>query len=64
MGSRDRESDMNHKTAEFSLAELVADPLVALIMKSDGVDARNIELLFQHVASSDRFRRAKPRSDR
>jgi hypothetical protein len=55
---------MNHKTVEYSLAELVADPLVALMMKSDGVDARNIELLFQHVASSDRFRQAKPRSDR
>ena len=57
-------SDMNRQTIEYSLAELVEDPLVGLVMKSDGVDRRNIELLFERVASSDRFRHAKPRSDR
>ena len=55
---------MNRQTIEYSLAELVDDPLVGLVMKSDGVDRRNIELLFERVASSDRFRHAKPRSDR
>jgi hypothetical protein len=57
-------SDMKCQTIEYSLAELVEDPLVGLVMKSDGVDRRNIELLFERVASSDRFRQAKPRSDR
>jgi len=33
-------------------------------MKSDGVDRRNIELLFERVASSERFQQAKPRSER
>ena len=55
---------MYRQTIEYSLAELVDDPLVGLVMKSDGVDRRNIELLFERVASSDRFRQAKPRSDR
>lgn len=55
---------MNRKTAEYSLAELVEDPLIGLVMKSDGVDRRNIELLFERVASSDRFRQGKPHSDR
>ncbi|MBV8936866.1 MAG: hypothetical protein JO095_13820 [Alphaproteobacteria bacterium] len=55
---------MNGKTAEYSLAELVEDPLVGLVMKSDGVDRRNIELLFERVASSERFQQAKPRSER
>jgi hypothetical protein len=36
--------------AEFSLADLVGDPLVGLMMKSDGVDRRSIELLFERVA--------------
>jgi hypothetical protein len=66
MGSGARElgrSAMGHKTTEYSLAELVEDPLVGLLMKSDGVDRRNIELLFERVASSDRFREAKPSSD-
>jgi hypothetical protein len=55
---------MNRKTVEYSLAELVADPLVGLMMKSDGVDRRNVELLFERVASSERFRQAEPRADR
>jgi hypothetical protein len=54
---------MGHKTTEYSLAELVVDPLVGLLMKSDGVERRNIELLFERVASSDRFRETKKSSD-
>ena len=33
--------------SEYSLAELLDDPLVELVMKSDGVDRRTIELLFE-----------------
>ena len=51
---------MDYKTAEYSLAELVEDPLVGLLMKSDGVDRRSIELLFECVARSDRYREAIP----
>ncbi|MGC2199458.1 MAG: hypothetical protein WA633_04815 [Stellaceae bacterium] len=35
--------------AEYSLAELVADPLIGLLMKSDGVDRRSIEVLFEQL---------------
>jgi hypothetical protein len=49
---------MDHKITEYSLAELVEDPLVGLLMKSDGVDRRSIELLFERVARSDRYREA------
>jgi hypothetical protein len=41
---------MGKVIAEYSLAELVEDPLVGLLMKSDGVDRRSIELLFERVA--------------
>ncbi len=41
---------MGKVIAEYSLAELVEDPLVGLVMKSDGVDRRSIELLFERVA--------------
>ena len=51
---------MDHKTAEYSLAELVEDPLIGLLMKSDGVDPRSIELLFERVARSERYREAIP----
>ena len=51
---------MDHKTTEYSLAELVDGPLVGLLMKSDGVDRRSIELLFERVARSARFREAIP----
>jgi hypothetical protein len=37
--------------AESSLAELIEDPLVGLVMKSDGVDRRCIELLFERIAT-------------
>ena len=36
--------------AGCSLAELIDDPLVNLLMKSDGVDRREIELLLERVA--------------
>ncbi len=35
--------------AECSLAELMEDPLVGLVMRSDGVDRCEIELLFERV---------------
>ena len=38
--------------AEFSLADLVGDPLVGLMMKSDGVDRRSIEVLFERLAEA------------
>jgi hypothetical protein len=41
---------MGKVIAECSLAELVEDPLVGLLMKSDGVDRRGVELLFERVA--------------
>jgi hypothetical protein len=33
-----------------TLAELVRDPLIGLVMKSDGVDRHSIELLFERIA--------------
>ena len=56
-------SVMDHKIIEYSLAELVEDPLIGLLMKSDGVDRRGIELLFERVARSARWREARPCSD-
>ena len=47
---------MDCKITEYSLAELVDDPLVGLLMKSDGVDPRSIEVLFERVARSARYR--------
>jgi hypothetical protein len=35
---------------ECSLAELMEDPLVGLVMQSDGVDRCELELLFERVA--------------
>jgi hypothetical protein len=32
---------------EYSLIELLDDPLVGLVMKSDGVDRRTVERLFE-----------------
>jgi hypothetical protein len=60
MGEQIGRSAMDHKTAEYSLAELVDDPLVGLLMKSDGVDRRSIELLFDRIGCSARYREAKP----
>jgi hypothetical protein len=36
--------------AECSLAELVQDPLIGLVMKSDGVDHCDLESLLERVA--------------
>jgi hypothetical protein len=41
---------MNDKITEPSLAELVSDPLIGLLMKSDGVDRYSIEVLFERLA--------------
>jgi hypothetical protein len=37
-------------TGNLTLAELVRDPLVGLLMRSDGVDRDCIEALFQRIA--------------
>jgi len=39
---------MDH--AGFTLAELIDDPLISLLMKSDGVDRRELELLLKRAA--------------
>ena len=36
--------------AEYSLADLVDDPLVGLVMKSDGVDCAELKRLLKRVA--------------
>jgi hypothetical protein len=41
---------MDDTIAELSLTELISDPVIGLLMKSDGVDRRNIELLFERLA--------------
>jgi hypothetical protein len=40
---------VNEEIAELSLAELVSDPLVGLLMKSDGVERRSVEILFERL---------------
>ena len=35
--------------AGFSLAELIDDPLIGLIMKSDGVDRHELKLLLERA---------------
>ena len=40
---------MNEEIAELSLAELVSDPLVGLLMKSDGVEHRSVAVLFERL---------------
>jgi hypothetical protein len=41
---------MGKAIGEYSLADLVEDPLIGLVMRSDGVDRRTVELLFERVA--------------
>ena len=41
---------MDIVTAECLLAELVHDPLIGVVMKSDGTDLRELELLLEWVA--------------
>jgi hypothetical protein len=38
--------------AGCTLADLVQDPLIRLVMKSDGVDRKSIERLFARIAGS------------
>jgi hypothetical protein len=40
---------MGKPVEECSLAELVEDPLIGLLMKSDGVDRSSVRLLFERV---------------
>ena len=46
----DREIDEDGGGARWTLAELVRDPLIGLLMRSDGVDRHSIELLFERIA--------------
>jgi hypothetical protein len=41
---------MDRDGREHSLAELIEDPLIGLVMKSDGVERRCIEILFERIA--------------
>jgi hypothetical protein len=41
---------INIGITQRSLAELMADPLIGLVMKSDGIDRRDLELLLERVA--------------
>lgn len=45
-----REIDDDCAMTPATLAELVRDPLIGLLMESDGVDQRSIELLFERLA--------------
>lgn len=54
---------MDDNRTQWSLAELIDDPLVGLVMRSDGVDRHSIELLFERVASSARYHEAGRYSD-
>ena len=52
---------MDH--AGFTLAELIDDPLIGLVMSSDGVDRRELELLLERVARERAIRLANPLDD-
>ena len=45
-----REIDDEGGEAHCSLAELIRDPLIGLVMQSDGIDRHDIELLFERIA--------------
>jgi hypothetical protein len=45
-----RENDNDDGEAHCTLAELVRDPLIGLLMHSDGVDQHSVELLFERIA--------------
>lgn len=47
--------------AESSRVELVRDPLVGLVMTSDGVDRCSIELLFEWIRRGPRLEALRPR---
>lgn len=44
------ENDNDDGEAHCRLAELVRDPLIGLLMRSDGVDRHSVELLFGRIA--------------
>ncbi len=43
---------MSKQPQEYSLADLLDDPLVVLMMKSDGVDRGSVERLFAEIDQS------------
>ena len=45
-----RENDNDDGEDHCTLAELVRDPLIGLLMHSDGVDRHSVELLFERIA--------------
>ena len=47
---RSRGHQPGEMLAGCSLAELINDPLIGLVMKSDGVDRRELKLLLEQVA--------------
>jgi hypothetical protein len=47
-------------TRELTLAELLDDPLVGLVMKRDGVDRQTVELRFQWWRTSAERRETNP----
>ncbi len=49
-----RESDNDAGASGWSLAQLVSDPLIGLVMQSDGVERHSIELLFERLARERR----------
>jgi hypothetical protein len=49
-----RESDNDVGASGWSLAQLVSDPLIGLVMQSDGVERHSIELLFERLARERR----------
>jgi hypothetical protein len=49
-----RENDNDNGEANSTLAELVRDPLIGLLMHSDGVDRHSVELLFERIARERR----------
>ena len=42
--------DKAARAGNLTLAQLVHDPLIGLLMKSDGVDRNSIEALFARIA--------------
>jgi len=51
---------INIGITQRSLAELMADPLIGLVMRSDGVDRRDLELLPERVARERAAAIARP----
>ena len=47
---------MNRYVRECSLTELMEDPLIDLVMKSDGVERHCIEILFDRLARARNLR--------